>query len=188
MQTRLDRYVALLYKWNRRLRLVGERDPAVFRARHLAEMIEVLPHLGGFDWSVGVDIGSGNGLLAIPIALAFPGRKVVALEPRTLKCAFLRACQRELELANLDPRPEKLEDFRPDPAAALLWAARAIEISPSVLLRAVLAQPGHLLMFTARRSPSWQLLQDGADRLELLVEHRFPGKGQRAAIIARLRP
>ena len=37
----------LLYHWNRRMRLVGERDAAEFRRNHLAEVCAVLPDLAG---------------------------------------------------------------------------------------------------------------------------------------------
>jgi len=184
----LERYVDLLYRWNSRVRLVGERDPDIFRSLHLAEVIGLLPGLASLGWTDAVDVGSGNGLLAIPIASRFPDRQVVALEPQTKKCVFLRTCKAELGLPNFEVRQERLEAFRADPAANLLWMARAIEISPETFLQAVSARPGHLLLFTARHSTSWQILAAGAGCLDIQSEFPLPGKSLRTAVIARIRP
>jgi 16S rRNA G527 N7-methylase RsmG len=183
----LDRYVELLYHWNRRVRLVGERDAAEFRRNHLADVRAVLPDLAGPAWDLAVDIGSGNGLVAVPLAAAFPARRVIALEPRHRKCAFLRQAARELALANLEIRPETLQAFVPPPGAAVLWAARALEIPAGTLLRELGKHPGGwFLLFTAEGAPSEEVLRRGGARLPILSRRELGGTTRRTAVLARI--
>ena len=183
----LDRYVELLYHWNRRVRLVGERDAAEFRQNHLAEVRAALPDLAGCAWDLAVDIGSGNGLVAVPLAAAFPAHRVIALEPRHRKCAFLRQAARELGLANLEIRQETLQAFVPPPGAAVLWAARALEIPAGELLRELAKHPGGwLLLFTAEGAPSAEVLRLGAAGLPVVYRREFGGETRRAAVLARI--
>jgi 16S rRNA (guanine527-N7)-methyltransferase len=48
-----------------------------------------------------VDLGSGAGLPGIPVALAFPRRPVVLLEPRAKRSAFLKMAVEALRLTNV---------------------------------------------------------------------------------------
>lgn len=183
----LDRYVEMLYHWNRRVRLVGERDAAEFRRNHLAEVRAVLPDLAEPEWSLAVDIGSGNGLVAVPVAASFPDRRVIALEPRHRKCAFLRQAVLELGLANLEIRQETLQAFTPPPGAALLWSARALEIPAGELLRELGKHPGGwLLLFTAAEAPSSEVLRLGANGLTIVQRREFGGKSHREAVLTRI--
>lgn len=183
----LDRYVALLFHWNRRVRLVGVRDPAEFRHVHLAEVLAAMPLLDLYPWDVAVDIGSGNGLLAVPLAAAFPDRSVLALEPRQRKCAFLRQAALELPLPNLSVRQETLQDYTPPEGVRLLWTARALEIPAPVLLAELERRPGALLLlFTAAGAPSHHLLTAAGDRLMLLEQLPFGGPSGRKAVLLRV--
>jgi 16S rRNA G527 N7-methylase RsmG len=181
----LERYVILLYHWNRRVRLVGERDPAEFRRNHLAEVTSALPLLAGRPWDTAVDIGSGNGLLAVPLAAAHPTRTVIALEPRQRKCAFLRRAALELVLPNLSVRQETLQDFCPPHGAALLWTARSLEIPTDVFLTELVRHPDALLLlFSGPGAPSHRLIEPGADRLRLLDRLEFgPPSGRKAVLM-----
>jgi 16S rRNA (guanine(527)-N(7))-methyltransferase RsmG len=183
----LDRYVALLYHWNRRVRLVGERDAAEFRRNHLAEVLAILPDLAEPAWDMAVDIGSGNGLVAVPLAAAFPARRILALEPRHRKCAFLRQAARELGLANLEIRQEALQAFVPPPELAVLWTARALEIPAGELLHELGKHPGGwLLLFTAEGAPSAGVLRLGAAGLAVVRRREFGGNSRREAVLARI--
>jgi 16S rRNA (guanine527-N7)-methyltransferase len=82
---RLAVYAALVVAANRRLNLTGAREGAAF-AEHVLDALtlreDVAPPL--------IDVGSGNGLPGIPLALA-TGTPVLLLEPVKKKAAFLEA-------------------------------------------------------------------------------------------------
>lgn len=190
MDSRLDAYVNVLYRWNRTIRLVGEKDPVRFREIHLAEVLEGMSIPRAWAWQTAVDIGAGNGLLAVPLAMAFPDRKVIALEPRGKKCSFLRHLRQELDLVNLDVRQSRLESFLPDVSGEnLLWACRGLELPIAVLLDSLRRYPcSRLLLFSSPGGKSQQLLQDGRDTLRVLQAITPTASPERKIILAEITP
>ncbi len=91
---RLERYVALLRKWQAADNLISPKTlPEVWR-RHVAdsaELVRLFP--AAQSW---LDLGSGAGLPGLVVALVgAPGTHVHLVEANTRKCAFLRAAIRE---------------------------------------------------------------------------------------------
>ncbi len=66
--------------------------------RHIIDSLQILPLVRRDDERI-LDIGSGGGLPAIPLAIALKGkRRFQLVEPVTKKVAFLRQAIRELDL------------------------------------------------------------------------------------------
>ena len=189
VQTPYDRYIEILFHWNTKIRLAGEKDPDVFRSVHLEEARRVIPLLRGLGWQAVVDIGSGNGLMAVPLAVEFPSRTVIALEPNRKKCIFLRQLKQNVPLPNLEVRMERLETFQPPAAgSALLWSARALEISPDVLLAALRRRPASvLLLFTSPQSPFHSLMRHDPPVLRVLESLPLSADSHRMAVLAEIR-
>src|SRR4051794_23516644 len=93
-RTRLLGFFQLLLTWNARINLTG--------ARTLPELIDVhLPDTLALARLVAagaalIDVGSGGGLPALPLALMRSGVRVTLVEPRAKRVAFLRTAAREL--------------------------------------------------------------------------------------------
>ncbi|MBP7865306.1 MAG: class I SAM-dependent methyltransferase [Acidobacteria bacterium] len=160
----LNRYIDELFRWNRRLRLTGFRDPAGFRRELLETTRAAAEGVAAYPWATGVDIGSGNGVVAVVLAARFPERRVVALEPNGKKCTFLRHVRRLLALDSLEVVPGRLEQYEaPDHGDRLLWALRATEISGGPLEAALKKRPGSFfLCFHGAGTPA-----------DLLMRQRF---------------
>ena len=91
----LESYAALLRKWQPAQNLVSRETLPDLWARHFADSLQVLPHLGPQDLRI-LDLGSGAGFPALPLAIASGlSRRFVLLEPNQRKAAFLRAVARE---------------------------------------------------------------------------------------------
>jgi 16S rRNA (guanine527-N7)-methyltransferase len=92
-------YLGLLSKWNKVYNLTAVRDPGEMVARHLLDSLSILP------WVVGdgtlLDVGSGAGLPAIPLAIARPGLRVTALDTNSKKTRFITQARLELRLDGL---------------------------------------------------------------------------------------
>lgn len=96
----LESFCALLEKWQRVQNLVSRETLRDVWKRHIADSLQVLALLRPSD-SAFLDLGSGGGFPAIPLAIALKGRacRFVLVEPNGRKASFLRAVARELGLA-----------------------------------------------------------------------------------------
>jgi 16S rRNA (guanine527-N7)-methyltransferase len=88
---RLDRFVATLLTWQRRINLIAPTTVREIWTRHIADSLQLLPLAPAAR--LWLDIGSGGGFpgLAIACALAeMPGARVHLVESNGKKAAFLR--------------------------------------------------------------------------------------------------
>jgi 16S rRNA (guanine527-N7)-methyltransferase len=109
----LQRYLALVTEWSRRLRLTGVRTPAE-RARVLIlETLTALPYLP--IRGMLIDLGSGAGVPGIPIAVVRPEVRVVLVEASRNKAGFLQVAVRELALENAEVVHGRAEALGHDP-------------------------------------------------------------------------
>ncbi len=85
---RLEAYLGLLHQWSAVINLTSDRDEAPEHLReHLDTSLSVVPHLPpGLDFLI--DLGSGQGFPAIPIAIR-TGVPVHLIESHRRKAAFL---------------------------------------------------------------------------------------------------
>src|SRR5438128_1758354 len=92
LSSRLLVYFDLLSHWNRTINLTSLSDPDEAIDRLILEPLAAAQQLPG--GAVLVDLGSGGGSPAIPLALALGTRTVVMIESRARKAAFLREALR----------------------------------------------------------------------------------------------
>lgn len=116
---KLVAYLELLLKWNRTYNLTAIREPARMVTHHVLDALAVLPHLreqtashSAADLRV-LDVGSGAGVPAIPLAIAEPSWHVVALDSSHKKGAFLQQAVIELRLSNVEVVVARVEDYLP---------------------------------------------------------------------------
>lgn len=95
----LESYFALLSKWQRVQNLVSRETLDAAWTRHFADSLQVLPLVKPTDKHF-LDLGSGGGLPAIPLAIALKdsGAQFTLVEPTGRKASFLRTVARELHL------------------------------------------------------------------------------------------
>lgn len=152
---RLERYYALLTKWNAKINLTSfqlepaGQDEAVDRL--LIEPVVAAKHVSP-DATTVIDIGSGGGSPAIPLALASPRLQLRMVESKTRKAVFLREALRELDLGRAEVETSRFEELlaRPELHESLdLATIRAVRVEPRTLmsLQAFLKPKGQLFLF-----------------------------------------
>jgi len=113
---KLIAYIALLQKWNATYNLTAIREPERMLTHHVLDALAILPHLPDVAARPELrllDVGSGGGVPAIPLAVARPGWRVVALDSSHKKCAFLQQAVNELPLPNAEVVIARVEDYVP---------------------------------------------------------------------------
>jgi 16S rRNA (guanine527-N7)-methyltransferase len=179
----LDRYLALLTTWNRRINLTGARDPEEIRRKHFDDSFAVVAHLPAEAKRL-VDVGSGAGFPGAIIALARPELEVTLVESNQKKVAFLRALVRELSLANVLVMAERIEalrerdGFQPFDVAisrATFSVPEWLELGPS------LVGPGGLVI--AMEGAELNELPEGATRVEL----KLPGASRHLVLFGNIK-
>lgn len=137
----LDRYAIQLYEKLPTLALVARGDRATLYTRHILDSLNPLSLFPDAPGCV-LDIGSGGGFPGIPLGIVWPRTKVVLLESRERKAAFLERTVRLLKLRNVKVACERLEEHtrKKEPAYDVLFiravagVARLVEmVAPSCL-------------------------------------------------------
>lgn len=114
---RLERYLELLARWNRRINLVAKSGLADAWPRHLADSAQLfcLAPVGARSW---VDLGSGGGLPGLVVAVLAaeraPQLRVTLIETDRRKAAFLATAAREVDVA-VTIEPRRIESLAPRP-------------------------------------------------------------------------
>jgi 16S rRNA (guanine527-N7)-methyltransferase len=125
---RLAVYAALVLAANRRVNLTGAKDGTAFAA-HILDALTLAGDVAG----PLIDVGSGNGLPGIPLALA-TGVRVTLLEPIKKRAAFLASTVTALGVDG-EAIAARAEDAARDPEYRERFqtaTARAVASAPTV--------------------------------------------------------
>ena len=141
----LERYVALLRRWQPAQNLVSPTTLDAVWSRHVADCAQLVARFP--DCRRWVDIGSGAGLPGMITAILLadePGARVFCVESNQRKCAFLRAAIRETGAAAevCEGRIESVLKQWNEPvemisARALASLPRLLDLSEPLLARGV---------------------------------------------------
>lgn len=108
---RLEAYLDLLHKWNRRINLVGAESLVDPWRRHFLDSAQLIPLLPS-GRPVVVDMGSGAGFPGLVLAI-MTAAHVHLVESNTRKCAFLRETARRTG-TSVDIHNERIENLAID--------------------------------------------------------------------------
>jgi 16S rRNA (guanine527-N7)-methyltransferase len=156
LAARLETYYRLLANWNTRVNLTGlnlvDITPEAID-RLLVEPLVAAKHIPPSAVRM-LDVGSGGGSPAIPLALAVPRLRLVMVESKTRKSVFLREAIRALELTEAEVATTRFEQLlaRPDlHEASDLVTIRAVRLETRVLmtLQAFIKPGGLAFLFRA---------------------------------------
>jgi 16S rRNA (guanine527-N7)-methyltransferase len=160
---KIREYVALLLKWNRSVSLTSITDPVEIVGRHFGESMfasELLP----VENCRLADVGTGAGFPGLALKIASPSLHLTLIESNKKKCAFLSEVVRTLGFSDVEIRPERFEEIRPETLLAKLITCRAVGEFKQLLRWSTnaLVRRGHLLLWLGAedsmriaRTPGW---------------------------------
>ena len=103
----LERHYEMMLKWNRRLNLTRITALEEAARLHYAESLIAGRLIGAAR--TALDIGSGAGFPAVPLAVLRSDLAITALESNSKKATFLREVKETLELRNLSVANTRVE-------------------------------------------------------------------------------
>jgi 16S rRNA (guanine527-N7)-methyltransferase len=168
----LTTYYELLSRWNRKINLTALDNPDEAIDRLLLEPVMAARHITTPSPKL-MDVGSGGGSPAIPLALAAAASSLVMVEVKARKSAFLREAIRHLELAGASVETSRFEELLARPELherfdALSLRAVRVEVKVMLTLQAFVKPGGLILMF---RGPSGPKAPDVVPPLEWVATH-----------------
>ena len=154
LRTKLETYYRLLASWNAKVNLSGLdlSDPTPEALdRLLVEPLVAAKHVA-VGASRMIDIGSGGGSPAVPLAAAVPGLRLLMVESKTRKSIFLKEVLRALEMTDSAVATSRFEALLSRPElheSQDLLTIRAVRIEPRVLmtLQSFVKLRGQLFLF-----------------------------------------
>jgi 16S rRNA (guanine527-N7)-methyltransferase len=177
---RLDAYFELLRKWNRRINLTAlPLEPPSDEAldRLVIEPLVAAKQARDSD-RLCIDVGSGGGSPGIPFHLAAPWVRLVLVEVKVRKSAFLREVVRQLDLSGVTVENRRFEE--------LLARADLLESADLVTMRAV--RPDARLWNTVQAflKPRGRVLWFGASDSERVAKSPMLSETARIPLVASL--
>lgn len=125
---RLETYLQLLARWQKRINLVGGRSLADPWRRHFLDSAQLFPLLPPDTGSL-VDLGSGAGFPGLVLG-ALGVKNVHLIESDVRKCAFLREAAREMGIS-VEIHTARIENLTPWPVDVV--TSRALAPLPRLL-------------------------------------------------------
>ena len=150
---RLRAFALELLLWNRGVsNLISHADEPRLVERHIAESLAGVSVLRELDCAHIVDVGSGGGFPALPLAIAGVGGRWTLVESRRNKTLFLRRAVERLELrdiAVMTGRLEVLVDTESDALQCDGFTSRAtMKAGPTLALAArIVRYGGHAILW-----------------------------------------
>ena len=157
LEDKLEAYFELLVRWNATINLTSlQIDPPAGTAidRLLIEPVRAAA-LVDPNISIWFDLGSGGGSPAIPLQLAKPAKRLIMVESRDRKAAFLREVIRSLPVSGAEVQVLRIEQVTEEPhnaGLADLVTARAVRMDASLLgrIQTLLRFRGQAILFGAQ--------------------------------------
>jgi 16S rRNA (guanine527-N7)-methyltransferase len=142
--SRLRRFEELLVDRATALGAISRSDSARVRERHIMDSLRVVPVVEGADEAA--DLGSGAGLPGVVVAIALPTVRILLIERRPKRAAFLELAVEELGLSNAAVFAGQVEDVTGEVDVALARAFAPLE-EAWVRARGILRPGGRLVYF-----------------------------------------
>jgi 16S rRNA (guanine527-N7)-methyltransferase len=147
--SRLRRFEELLADRAAPLRAISKADSARIRERHTLDSLRAVPVVEAAEDAA--DLGSGAGLPGVVVAIALPRVRMMLIERRPRRAAFLELAVEDLGLSNAAVVAGRVEDVTGEVDVALARAFAPIE-EAWARARGILRPGGRLVYFAGSQA------------------------------------
>lgn len=112
-KNQLDDFSSFLFRWNKTYNLTALVDQNDILTHHILDSVAVSNVFREYlkEDSKIIDVGSGGGLPAMPLAILFPDNHFYLVDTVGKKCAFLKQSALMLGLKNVDVYHSRVENL-----------------------------------------------------------------------------
>jgi 16S rRNA (guanine527-N7)-methyltransferase len=142
-------YYCELFKWKKNVNLISINEEDRFIKRHIIDSLTVLLKIDLQKNDRLLDLGSGNGLPGIPLAIMIPGMTVDLLESNFKKCIFLRHVVSVLKLRKTSILYSRFEETfkKLNNYDYILVRGKSVSKKEREMLRGCLKKKGSLIIY-----------------------------------------
>jgi len=164
----LSIYMEELMRWNKKINLTGIRDMESAVRELLCDALFLAGHTEGHH-SI-LDLGSGAGILAIPISIMNSNATVYSIDKSLRKIQFQRHIKRMLHLDNFAPLHGRAEEIHPMGvdclvvkafgAIPVIFEKGGLHLKPGgniLILKGKAENPAHVEGFSLEETISYEL-------------------------------
>ena len=108
---RLQDYVALLLRWNRKVNLISRNDEQNVWERHILHSASLLFNVSILSTAKVIDLGTGGGLPGIPIKILIPTLSMTLIDSVKKKTQAVVDLVRQLSLSNTNVEWGRAEEL-----------------------------------------------------------------------------
>lgn len=110
---KFEQFAKLFKEYNSHTNLMSKNDAEMLETKHIPDCLAISEFFEKYSVpKTLLDIGTGGGLPAIPIALAFPTIDVTATDSIGKKIKFIENVKKELSIDGLHPVCERVENLK----------------------------------------------------------------------------
>lgn len=109
-----ERYIDVFLAQNAKLNLISKNDEKYLWEKHIFDSLSIEKFFNTIDITGMrlLDIGTGGGFPAVPVALAYPQMEVFGLDSIRKKINAIEAIKEELEIKNLHSLCDRAENIK----------------------------------------------------------------------------
>lgn len=141
-------YAGLISHWATKVNLVSVNDLPYLAQRHILPALSLRAPICAVRHANIVDVGSGAGLPAIPLAITLPESQFTLVESRRRRVNFLRHVVRQLRLTNVQIVGARIEAWRPSTKADIVLSRAVTDAENLARLAGHCLAPSGLLLVT----------------------------------------
>jgi len=108
---RFAQLAELYAHWNAQINVISRKDMEHFYERHVLHSLAVAKHFSFIPRTQLLDIGTGGGFPAIPLAIMFPEVKITACDSIAKKIKVVNEVADALQLKNLNTHAGRVEQL-----------------------------------------------------------------------------
>lgn len=98
----MEQLGALYADWNSKINLISRKEIELLYPKHILHSLAIAKFISFNKDAVVMDVGTGGGFPAVPLAIVFPETKFIAVDSVGKKINVVKAIAESLQLKNLE--------------------------------------------------------------------------------------